>query len=704
MRGIRRVARAWRGASFSLKFAAVIFVAGAAVAVVPYYLAQANSRMQAENSAADKIGVASNLIRGQRSALDVFIAGVARQIAAEHDVVTASGMQATLTGDAEVLDTSDVLGVVTPDGVFVAVQGSTLLSNASPLASTLVGAVDSEAGTAATPSGIAWLVATSPLPDVGATAFVARPVMASFITALDRNIVTAADPVDLLLIRADGRYALDGSLRGASVTAGEMSTSAVHNAIATGVPTVESINSRQVAIASTPIGAGFTLALIAPVTGAPVTWQSILLLLAVILVAMLFIVVVVQIDLRRPLRRLDAAVSALAAGDFDAPVSTGSVDEIGRLGARFEAMRLEVRSTMRATAARASVATELSLAQPLETALANVCDQLRTSIEVEVAMIVVNGSEMSDGFAVTGSGQRIDDAGLLDGNGPLGEGYRHHGRGAIMLGATVTSREARLGVREFCVAPLRLGTYVHGVIAVASASRTFANGDMDLVASTAEQISLALERYRFLAVVQRQATVDDLTGLYNHRFLVDSLGQQLALAERLGAPLAILMLDLDHFKLLNDTHGHHAGDLALSAFSRTLVNNVRRADLAARYGGEEFVVVMPNTSAEEAFVVAEKIRLAVEETDVHLPAAQTVRLSVSIGVAAFPEHTRTAGELFSLADEALYRAKRTGRQRTCVATGVERETSPHAAPPMVHDAQVIQGEVNLSAGRSRSPK
>jgi diguanylate cyclase (GGDEF)-like protein len=164
------------------------------------------------------------------------------------------------------------------------------------------------------------------------------------------------------------------------------------------------------------------------------------------------------------------------------------------------------------------------------------------------------------------------------------------------------------------------------------------------------------------------------------------------------------MLDLDHFKLLNDTHGHHAGDLALSAFSRTLVNNVRRADLAARYGGEEFVVVMPNTSAEEAFVVAEKIRRAVEATDVRLPGAQTVRLGVSIGVAAYPEHTNAAGELFSLADEALYRAKRTGRHKTCVAAAVEREIAPHAAPPMVQDAQVIQGEVNLSAGRRRSPK
>ena len=94
-----------------------------------------------------------------------------------------------------------------------------------------------------------------------------------------------------------------------------------------------------------------------PVTGAPVAWQSIMLLLAVILVAMLFIVVVVQIDLRRPLHRLDAAVAALGNGDFDAPVRTSSVDEVGRLGVRFEAMRLQVRSTMRATAARTSVAT-----------------------------------------------------------------------------------------------------------------------------------------------------------------------------------------------------------------------------------------------------------------------------------------------------------------------------------------------------------
>ena len=280
-------------------------------------------------------------------------------------------------------------------------------------------------------------------------------------------------------------------------------------------------------------------------------------------------------------------------------------------------------------------------------------------------------------------------------NGPLGEGYRYAGLGAIILGATAAAPEASLDVRDFCVAPLRLGKHVHGVLAVAGQDSAFTPGDADLVASTAEQISLALERYRFLAVVQRQASVDDLTGLYNHRFLIDSLGQQVALAERLGAPLAILMIDIDHFKALNDTHGHHAGDLALSTFARTVVGNVRRADLAARYGGEEFVVLMPNTSAAEAFVVAEKIRAAVAATDVELPERGAVRLTVSVGVAAYPEDTDTATELFGLADDALYEAKRMGRDRTSAMTS-------RGAPSMVQDAPVTTRESSIRARHRRS--
>jgi diguanylate cyclase (GGDEF)-like protein len=684
MRGVRRLSGIWRGASFSLKFAAVILVAGVTIAVVPLMLAEASARTQAENSAADRVSIASNLIAGQRASLASFIAAVGRQLAAERDVSVTSAVRATLTEDASVIGTDDVLGVLQTGGGVVAVQGSTPVAGA--LTDTVARAVSAGATTVATPDGGAWMVAASHIPRTAAMAFVARPLTVAFINTVAHNIDTATAPVGILLIRGDRTVAMAGSVHAV--------TQALATSISTSPPSIVSLDSHRFAAASTSIGAGLTLAVVTPFSGPTVGWQSILLLLAVILVAMLFIVVVVQIDLRRPLQRLDVAVAALGSGDFDRPVDVGSVDEVGRLGASFEAMRTQVRSMMRITACRAAVAMELSHAQPLEGALAAVCAELRRSMDVDMATIVVSGSEMSDPFAVADGGRPIAFDGFLEGQGPLGEGYRYAGLGAIVLGATADAPEARLDVREFCVAPLRVGKHVHGVLTVAGQNSTFTAGDSDLVASTAEQISLALERYRFLAVVQRQASVDDLTGLYNHRFLIDSLGQQVALAERLAAPLAILMLDIDHFKALNDTHGHHAGDLALATFAQTVLGNVRRADLTARYGGEEFVVLMPNTSAREAFLVAEKIRVAVAATDVQLPDRPPVHLSVSVGVAAYPENTDNAAELFGLADAALYQAKRMGRDRT--------RLSRRASPAMVQDAPVNQSESNVGAGNRRS--
>jgi diguanylate cyclase (GGDEF)-like protein len=683
LRGVRRLSGIWRGASFSLKFAAVILVAGMTIAVVPLMLAEASARAQAENSAADRASIAANLLDGQHASLAGFIAGVGRQLATDHDVAAPEALRATLVADTSVIGTGDVLGVVTPTGQVVAVQGSSVLSAAS--VSPIVIAVSASATTAVGPGGNSWLVAESTIPGSSATAFVARPLTAVLIAAVAHNIATAADPIGILLLDGGRTLAATGSVTSL--------TPALANAIRNPAPGVVSLHSHAYAVASVAIGPGLTLAVATPFSGPPIGWQSILLLVAVILVAMLFIVIVVQIDLRRPLQRLDAAVAALGSGDFDRPVHTDSVDEVGRLGASFEAMRTQVRSTMRTAATRAAVAMELSLAQPLEGALANVCAELRRAIEVDMAMIVVSASEMSDPFAVADGGHQITFDGFLEAHGPLGEGYRYEGVGAIILGATAAAPEASLQVRDFCVAPLRLGKHVHGVLAVAGQDSAFTPGDADLVASTAEQVSLALERYRFLAVVQRQASIDDLTGLYNHRFLIDSLGQQVALAERLGASLAILMLDIDHFKALNDTHGHHAGDLALTTFARTVVSNVRRADLAARYGGEEFVVLMPNTSAAEAFVVAEKIRAAVAATEVELPGRGAVRLTVSVGVAAYPEDTDTATELFGLADGALYEAKRMGRDRTCMTS--------RGRPSMVQDALMTNRESSIRARHHR---
>jgi diguanylate cyclase (GGDEF)-like protein len=283
-------------------------------------------------------------------------------------------------------------------------------------------------------------------------------------------------------------------------------------------------------------------------------------------------------------------------------------------------------------------------------------------------MILVSGSEMTDSFAVTdGAAFDVDVNAALTGEGPIGSAHRDRGGDVLMVGAAPESDEAATGLREFCAAPLRMGRTVLGVLAVARAEGGFNSGDAALVGSSAEQVALALERYRFIAMVQRQASIDDLTGLYNHRFLVDYLGQQVALAERLNTPLAVLVLDLDHFKRVNDTHGHPVGDVVLTSFAQTLTSSIRRADLAARYGGEEFIVVMSNTAAADARRVAEKIRSAVEALVVPIDDRRAVTMTVSIGGAAYPDDTTTAQELLATADAALYDAKHGGRNRVCMA-------------------------------------
>lgn len=226
-----------------------------------------------------------------------------------------------------------------------------------------------------------------------------------------------------------------------------------------------------------------------------------------------------------------------------------------------------------------------------------------------------------------------------------------------------------------------------GALAVADKPDGFNAADVIFVAAAAEQATLVLERYCILAIAQRQASTDELTGLYNYRFLVDYLDQQIALAERLDSPLAVLMLDLDRFKNLNDSHGHHAGDEALRHFAETLRDTVRRSDLAARYGGEEFVVVMANTNREEARLVAEKIRRAVggERLDI---AGVAVHMTVSIGGVAYPDDTGDARQLLQLADDVLYQAKCAGRDWVCfLSDGVRRRTFVRAGARVVLESE-----------------
>jgi two-component system cell cycle response regulator len=164
------------------------------------------------------------------------------------------------------------------------------------------------------------------------------------------------------------------------------------------------------------------------------------------------------------------------------------------------------------------------------------------------------------------------------------------------------------------------------------------------------------------------AITDQLTGLHNRRYMARHLDNLILNAQKSGKPLAFLIMDIDHFKSVNDTHGHDIGDEVLREFANRISANIRGIDLACRYGGEEFVVVMPDTDIDFACTIAERLRKSVESTPIDISRApDKLNVTISIGIAASQGEGDNAEKLLHRADQALYRAKREGRNRVIKA-------------------------------------
>jgi diguanylate cyclase len=159
---------------------------------------------------------------------------------------------------------------------------------------------------------------------------------------------------------------------------------------------------------------------------------------------------------------------------------------------------------------------------------------------------------------------------------------------------------------------------------------------------------------------------DPLTRALNRRFLPTILSREISLANSAGAPLSLMMLDVDHFKSINDTHGHAAGDLVLKQVAEIIADNIRLSDFVFRYGGEEFLIVLVETEINDAEVVAERIRQQLASRDMRLPAGGNLRVTASLGLAAYDNHP-DYNQLIETADTALYQAKNSGRNRTVIA-------------------------------------
>jgi diguanylate cyclase (GGDEF)-like protein len=200
--------------------------------------------------------------------------------------------------------------------------------------------------------------------------------------------------------------------------------------------------------------------------------------------------------------------------------------------------------------------------------------------------------------------------------------------------------------------------------------RAFDQGTGDFVckpfvgAELLARVRVALRTRHLLTMLERRARLDGLTGLSNRGVLEDRLPREWEACKRRGIPLAVVLSDLDHFKSINDTHGHSAGDEVLRQAASTLARAVRASDLVARYGGEEFVVVAPDCELGPALGLAERFRAAIDELEIVEHGAR-IPVTTSVGVAAFQDLSGTTpSELFRRADEALYRAKESGRNAT----------------------------------------
>lgn len=188
--------------------------------------------------------------------------------------------------------------------------------------------------------------------------------------------------------------------------------------------------------------------------------------------------------------------------------------------------------------------------------------------------------------------------------------------------------------------------------------------DRIVLRAVASELVVGVENSRLYRLTKRLAVTDELTGLHNYRYLQQRIDDELGRADRYSKRMSLLMLDVDNFKHVNDTFGHQVGDAVLAELASVLESTVREVDVVARYGGEEFSVILPETDASGAFIVAEKIREAVSlHRFPDADGANTIHVTVSIGLAAYPVHASDKETLLRAADDAVYRAKETGKDR-----------------------------------------
>ncbi len=237
--------------------------------------------------------------------------------------------------------------------------------------------------------------------------------------------------------------------------------------------------------------------------------------------------------------------------------------------------------------------------------------------------------------------------------------------------------EANIVPRSYLCLPMVAHGEIMGLLHIRYAAES--EGGKSIIGNSAkaaaEQLSLILANLRLRETLKNQSIRDPQTGLFNRRYMEDSLDRELNRAERAGKPLVVAMLDLDHFKNLNDRFGHTAGDAVLREWSNILKSRFRGSDIVCRYGGEEFVIILPEIALDSAHQRLDRLREDLQHMVVRQDGQSIDSVTVSIGIAHYPVHGRTNQSLLRAADQALYRAKELGRNCAVIGSDEQRDNS-----------------------------
>lgn len=223
-------------------------------------------------------------------------------------------------------------------------------------------------------------------------------------------------------------------------------------------------------------------------------------------------------------------------------------------------------------------------------------------------------------------------------------------------------------VESLCIPMMAQGEALGVLYLSATEKGVLTQAKQQLAITVAEQVALAFANLKLHEVLQQQSIRDALTGLFNRRYLEESLEREISRAERKQQNVGIIMLDVDHFKRFNDTFGHDAGDTLLRELGIFIKKNIRGSDIACRFGGEELVLILPEASLEVTVQRAEQIREGIKHLNLHNRHQQLGTITLSLGVAIFPKHGMTGEMVIQAADSALYQAKGEGRDRVIVAS------------------------------------